>query len=595
MKKSLVLVIGLLAAACSRRVESLVPKQSPLRNPFAWSADGFLPFPSDHYRSDGRLRLPAEVWTSTVVEHAPTLADQALARIASRDGFSPNLPVIFAVPGRIAPGTLPAVTGSTAPSATVRLLDAATGAPVAFEPEIKELEDTSDGIMSIVILLPRARLADATTYLVVVRGLHAATGAPIAPAPVATGGFSAATPAVAATREALGRWVPESERSGLQLAYTFTTGSNLYRPFEQLRADVKLLGERLPAKLRHNGLNKHFFPPMRPGTAYDVFGTFQGWRFVGDDGEIWATPKRHTVKTMISLPASCPPAGCPVVIFGHGLQANKETMFQVAGPLNEAGIAVIGVDGLWHESFPQTMHVINGLTKRYDMFSALVYQHVALQWQVVELLEGDLRTFDLLPAGAPDGKPDFDVTRIGYIGQSLGGIAGVTVMTHEPRIDAGVFNVAGGGFYQMFTRSVLRWAIRIPMFEIDGLSPAEGYTATLFATLSNDFVDPLIAAGRLAADARPKLLQAGIDDGLVPNEASDMLARTLGMHLVKPAPSGKGAELAVDAAAGLDNAFTYAQWGPGPYAPHLALNGEEQALEATAFFKAALNAAPAAR
>lgn len=591
MKKALLLVAVLVLSSCSRRVESLVPAGSPLRNPFAWTADGFLPFPADHYRREGRLQMPADVWSAAVVAKAPANTDAALRRIAARDGFSPNLPVIFSVPGHIAAASLPSITGSTAPAATVRLLDAATGEAVAFETEIREVEDTTDGLMSMVLLLPRKRLADGATYLVVVRGIEDAAGKLVPAAPVAAAGFTGEAPALAATRDALARWVAAADRGAVQLAYTFTIGTNLYKPFEQLHAKVSLLGERFPAKLKHHGLNRHLFPPVRPGTAYDVFGTFQGWRFVSDEGDIWATPRRHAVKTMISLPAACPPGGCPVVIFCHGLQANKETMYQVAGPLNEAGIAVIGVDGMWHESFTQTMHVVNGLAKRYDMFSALIYQHVALQWQLVELLQGDLRGFDLLPAGAPDGKPDFDVTRIGYIGQSLGGISGVTVMAHEPRIDAGVFNVAGGGFYQMFTRSVLKGALRIPMFEIDGLSPAEGYTATLFATLSNDFVDPLIAAGRLAADTRPKLLQAGLDDGLVPNVSSDLLARSLGLRLTQPAPAGKGQDVEVDPAAGLKNGFSYAEWGPGPYAPHLALNGEEQALEATRFFTAALHAA----
>lgn len=588
MKTSLLLVAVLALSACSRRVDSLVPAGSPHRNPFAWAADGLLPFPADHYRREGRLQLPAAVWGEPVVANAPTHVERTLARIAARDGFAPNLPIIFAVPGRVASASLPAITASTAPGAAVRLLDTATGGPVAFEAELRALEDTSDGVMTLVFLLPRARLADGATYLVVVRGLKDAAGAAIAPAPVAAANFAGAAPALQATRDAVVRWVPAAERPALQLAYTFTTASNPHRHFEGLRAKVALLADRFPARLKHNGLNRHYFPPLRPGTAWDVFGTFQGWRFVSDEGEIWNTPRRHAVKTMLSLPETCPAGGCPVVIFCHGLQANKETMYQVAGPLNAQGIAVIGVDGMWHESFPQTMHVVNSLTKRYDIFAALIVQHAVLQWQLVELLAGDLRGFDLLPAGAPDGKPDLDVTRIAYIGQSLGGLTGVTVMTHEPRIAAGVFNVAGGGFYQMFTRSILQSALRIPMFEIDGLSPAQGYAATLLATMAIDFVDPLVAAGRLAADPRPKLLQAGLNDGLVPNEASDLLARSLGLRLTRAAPAGRGEGIAVDPAAGLQNGFSYAEWGPGPYAPHLALNGEEQAFEATRFLSAAL-------
>lgn len=591
LRLALSLLLALFAAACGRRIDALQPPGSPWRNPLAWSAEGFLPFPADAYRQDGRLRLPREVWTDRVVDRAPTLGDDALRRINARDGFSPNLPIVFGVPGRVGAAALPSVTGSTAPEATVRLVDLADGAPVAFEAEQREIDDTADGTATIVLLLPRARLRDGATYLVTVHGLTDDAGRLIAPAPAAAQNFAGDAPALAAVREALARYPAPP---GLQLAYTFTVATNLDAPFVRLHREIGRLAARFPARFDHHGPARHWFPPLKPGTAWDLTGTFDGWRFVGERGEIWPAPRRHAVPLMLSLPERCPPGGCPVVIFCHGLQANKETMYQVAGPLNAAGIAVIGLDGLWHESFPQTQHVVDGLHERYDIFSGLVYQHVAYQWQLVELLNGSLRSLDVLPAGAPDGVPDLDPSHLGYIGQSLGGIAGVTVMAHEPRIDAGIFNVAGGGFYQMFTRSMLRWMIRVPMFDIDGLSPSEGYTATLFATVANDFVDPLVAAGRLAADPRPKLLQAGLDDGLVPNESSDLLARSLGLHLVEPPPPGKADGVPVDPQGRLFEGYSFASWGVGAFAHHLALNSDKQADEAVRFFTAALLAPQAA-
>ena len=244
---------------------------------------------------------------------------------------------------------------------------------------------------------------------------------------------------------------------------------------------------------------------------------------------------------------------------------------------------------MWHEHFTESMHVVNGMSRRYDMFSGLVYQHVALQWQLVKLIQGNLKTLDLLPAGG-DGVPDLDTTRIGFIGQSLGGISGVSVTAFEPAINAAIFNVAGGGFYQMFTRSVLRDMIRVPLFDIAGLSPAQGYAATFFGSMGNDFVDPLLTAGKLIGDKRPIMLQVGLDDGLVPNSSSDLLARTLGLHLVEPAYPGKARGIPIETGK-LDHGYTYSDWGFPPYLRHLVLAGDKQEEQAVAFFSETLRPA----
>jgi hypothetical protein len=545
-----------------------------------------LPLPSDFFVVDGRLSAEPKLWTEPVVARAPTLTQAALARIGARDGFSPNLPVVFAVPGAVAAAALPSAQESTSPASPIRLIDLVTKLPVPFEPELTALDDTSDGTITMVVLIPERRLTDGRAYLVVVSGLTDAAGAVIRRAPAAEKGWTDPAPAVRAVQSALSGLVAPDLQAKVQLAFTFTTGTNLYAPFEDLKAKVDLLAAKIPSKFTHAPPSRTSMMPGPAGTHWYVNGTFNGWRFVGERGEIWPQPEKHKVLTLISLPERCPPGGCPVVIFCHGLQAFKETMAQVAGPLNARGIAVIGVDGLWHEKFTNSFHVVSELKKRYDIFSGLVYQHVAYQWQLVRLIEGDLKTFDVLPAGG-DGVPDLDTTRIGFIGQSLGGISGVSVMAFEPDIDAAIFNVAGGGFYQMFTKSMLKSVIGVPLFDIAGLSPAQGYAATFMGSMANDFVDPLLTAGKLIDDPRPKMLQVGLDDGLVPNEASDTLARTLNLHLVEAPYPGKARGVPVQAGV-LVGGYSYSDWGWGPYLRHVTLNGEKQAQQAAEFFAATL-------
>jgi hypothetical protein len=237
--------------------------------------------------------------------------------------------------------------------------------------------------------------------------------------------------------------------------------------------------------------------------------------------------------------------------------------------------------------------VTDGIRKRYDMFSGLIYQHVALQWEVIQLVQTDLRKLDVLPFGAPDGIPDVDAEHIGYIGQSLGGIAGVSVMAFEPAIDGAIFNVTGGGMYNLFSKSMLKTMLRVPILEIPGLDPIDGFKASAFASMANDYIEPLQTAGRLINDPRPKLLQVGLDDGLVPNEASDTLARTLHLEYIGAPVPGKAVGVPVRTDDRLIGGYTFASWGFGRFAHHLALNSEKQVQETVRFFGEVLQ--PAAR
>ncbi len=575
----------LLLVGCGRPAPTVIPADPAHRNPLAWGEDGFFPVPSDVYRTNGRLQLDAAVWGERVLAKAPTFADTALQRLAQRDGFAPNLPILALVPARVDSASV-RITDFGLSDSAVRLLREVDGAPVPITVETLPLDGGDAG--TLLIVNPMMRLADGTRYLVLVRGVRNEAGAPVPPAAAVAGRFAGNDENVQAVGEAVTRLAPAAD--DLQLAFLFTTGSRYGEEFRALKRDVDTLARARPFTLMTAGPSKHRFPWWPAGTAWDVIGTFDGWRFVDEHGRILDRPTPYKVSVQLSLPEECPAGGCPVVIFCHGFQASKETMNQVAGPLNRVGIAVIGVDGLWHESFLRTMHVMREIRKHYDVFAGLIYQHVALQWQLRHLVTGDLADLDVLPVrtfGADgDGVPDLDVTRIGFVGQSLGGISGVTAFAYEPEFDAAIFNVAGGGFYAMFGDSMLRGALRIPMFDdIDGLSSWEGAAATAFASYAVDFVDPLLTAGVLRDDPRPRFLQVGLGDGLVPNTASDLLARSLGMTRITEAPADRAWNLPVQADAPWQNIYSYTEFGGLGYLPHLALNGEAQQAEVVRFFR----------
>jgi pimeloyl-ACP methyl ester carboxylesterase len=265
-----------------------------------------------------------------------------------------------------------------------------------------------------------------------------------------------------------------------------------------------------------------------------------------------------------------PPEGWPVVIFYHGITRNRLDMFALTEPLNNAGYAVIAID--------QPLHGIAAAEIDFETITpeelgAILAANPTALFRVPGVPE---RTFDLdlqnnaTGAAGPDGNidasgthfinlanglvsrdnlrqaavdlvaltrsipaididgdelPDFDGSRVHFIGQSLGGIAGTTFLSVEDSIATATLGVAGGVVSDLLLDS-FSFGPRIEAGLIgNGLVPNTSLYNNFIRDLQNivDAGDPISHAARAAGNSAIHFIQVD-GDAVVPNSASNRLA-----------------------------------------------------------------------
>jgi dienelactone hydrolase len=207
--------------------------------------------------------------------------------------------------------------------------------------------------------------------------------------------------------------------------------------------------------------------------------------------------RRSVVKVpvLVTLPnansgRTRPAAGWPVVIFQHGVTRSRCDMLAISATMAQAGFAVVAIDQPLHGATP------DGATDTCRPF------HIGST--PFAQLGARERTFDVdlvsntTGAAGPDGRvdasgthsinlaslltsrdnlrqaeadlsvvaasvpsmdidnntvPDFDGSRIAFVGQSLGAIVGVPFLALEPTVNVAVLSVPGGGIANLLNGS----------------------------------------------------------------------------------------------------------------------------------------------
>lgn len=362
-------------------------------------------------------------------------------------------------------------------------------------------------------------------------------------------------------------------------------------------------------------------------------------------------PSEGAANTLTALyfePAGAMPEnGWPVVVFGHGLGATKESVFAAAPGLLASGIAVIAIDWPLHGTPGAPPAVPNGTNGRGVLdptidvtelpacaaaqFPDFTEQDdraafggdedgVAEAACYIPFLSADLTaTRDTIRQGLLDVQEitamlgfcsdnacdneafggaasiDVDGGRIGYIGQSLGGILGASVASLNPDIQAAVLNVAAVDWVEIFENSQT-FGVVCPL--INALSDTGVFVNTprediacepgnidpttwntdpgyiQFAFIANwvlESADGVSFAPRLTSDTAPPVLLQEVDGDLViDNSATAILGGILGVDAVMantgaPAPTmgvtdggGPGESvLYIDYESGSSNAYAH--------------------------------------
>jgi hypothetical protein len=214
--------------------------------------------------------------------------------------------------------------------------------------------------------------------------------------------------------------------------------------------------------------------------SFDSASYLNAAKYIPATGTLTGQPKVQGTEKLIFqlfLPSGTKPAGgWPVAIFGHGFTDSMYgAPWTVASTFASRGIATLSIQVVGHGGGAQgTVEVTaapgqarvtlpaggrgidqdgNGAIDSTEGVNAAppytvlgnrdgLRQTVADIMQLVSMVEGGVDVDG-------DGTVDLDKNRIYYSGQSFGGIYGTILLGVEPRIKAGVPNVAGGSITEV--------------------------------------------------------------------------------------------------------------------------------------------------
>ncbi len=529
------------------------------------------PYPSDFHRvadatSATGFRLALRGAARPVTAKGETADPHDVVEV---DGASLVPTITAGLAGDIVHDGLPGVLDdpplSARPDSGTVILDTSTGMLV---PHYADVVDAQDGTHTPITLRPFSPLSPRTRYVVAIQGAHLAADAgsatpPLAPAPEGfrrlRDGATAADPSLAALA---GRFDAEVfaplaaagvARNRLQLAWDFTTGST-----EQPVADMLRVRELTIAWLAANE------PQVKVVATRDGTGTFAkifdlevtaplfldragpGGRLVHDGAGHVIQNGTTTFTVVVVLPTAIRDGTAPgrVLAYGHGFFGNTDELESDAAHqiADHAGAVLFGTNwwGMSKEDLALVADTVTSHPEHFGDFAERVHQAMANWLVAIAAMRGPVTKLPELRR--PSQQPFYDPSFVGYFGASMGHILGGTLagLADFPRI---VLNVGGGGFTHIMPRSLNFGPFGILLgVEFPDRLVAQSFAAMMQRPL--DRIDPISYApyvlaaplpGNMVSDRRV-LMQIGIGDPAVPNLASFLHARALGVAQAMPAP-----------------------------------------------------------
>lgn len=487
----------------------------------------------------------------------------------SPDGFSPLGALVVELSEAPAEGSLPATPAeSLDPFATVGLFDIDPDSPgyrkrVPFQLHVRSVRTESTPFQHALVIFPSIPFAPEGKYgLVVTRRALGDAGQPYDPSsftvaalgdPVAgeNAAIAEVRPLIEDVMAAVSTVSPPLFAHDVALVTRFTVRSNQDFPITPLTMKQQVL-ELPPPSFE--------VTDVRPGSgdvAAIMTGTWEApeWR----DGDTISRDQEgrpvivgtKQVPFVLPIPNVAESQPVPIVMHQHGNpgSAEVETPRQAETYLAASGFAVIGFsDTITREVGADIEAQITAILSAGLLSGELPdywIQATGEQLSMLRLIE-QLGSVDVVPLGAPDGEPDLDVTApLTYVGISEGANKGQALVPYAPEIRAAAL-VAGGArlgeilFFQdvvgpdgVSTRNldILNELLAPNALPLDlfvggallqlAFDPQDPHNHVAFM-----YDNPLEVAGTLRKPS--VLVQEGIADLLVPNNASRSLAYTLG-------------------------------------------------------------------
>lgn len=543
------LVLALVAGGCALAPTTRTPSvvgAPPRPCAVAAARSCALPFPSDEFTvadpttpTGRRVEIPDELFPASVLRMlGPGTTPSQAAQGA--DGFSAVTPIMFEFAEPVLPASLPADGGDV-----LAVFDLTTGERVPIRAEVPVEVIRHGAPDTIVSAWPLTRFEFGHTYIARISdALRTHTGAP---APAAAGLARGSDPHVASLRDDLrrvegDRWDGDAWDS-VRSATRFTVRSE-----SNATSELDLMVQ-VVRSTDHPLRGVEVAPPVLiPDAAAVVTGEVRIDDFRDEHGVARAANgARDTwVRFVMVLPRhAAGPKGAPVVIYGHGLTAAKETMLFTAATNARAGLATIGIDVPNHGDRQAgqggyLLDIANSaqLGRLASMPLQGVVDHVSLLMAVQDHLgQLELTVPAWLDRPSSPAVP-LDTETILYEGTSMGGVLGAAFVALAPEIDGAFLQVAGSGIADTIFHSVL-WILFMGVVP-PGVSAGDAYALMGGATMLLDHADNTNLLGRIQARGTPVFLAYGVGDGIVRNEMTDRMISLLDLPLVGEQLTGIG-------------------------------------------------------
>jgi hypothetical protein len=487
------------------------------------------------------------------------------ARFNGRTGFSPASQIFTAFPVAVDGSPLVSwkdIAASLTDASPTVLVDMSTGARVAHW---AELDANTDATMfpedQALYIRPAVRLKGGTRYAVAIRTTLKAVGGGALPVPE---GFAAIRDGSATTHARLEAVRPRYAEIFAALAQVGVARGDLVVAWDFVTAtDDDVTGDMLAARdaaLAAMGplganLTVHVTANDAPdpddariarriqfdyGTPDLLAGDGRQGLNRGPDGKpvVMGTLTAHGAALI--PPCATAATKVPILIFGHGFfgglaEGQGEYLRRVSRDL-----CVVVLSGEWRGmTTPDLAFAAKALNDANNIpfFGQLIVQGIVDFIALEQLARGALAA-NVLVDGT--GASVVDPTKIYFLGISQGHILGSTFAAYDPFITrAALFN-GGGDWGMLFERST-KW---LTFRTILGGAYDGNLTLVLMQQLLQfglDYTDPIEVAPRVLANPLPgspakQLLHImGKGDSAVPNLASELQARTIGLPLLGPA------------------------------------------------------------
>ena len=556
--------------------------------------DCATPFPSSFYEvadsatpTGVHVSVAPNVWPST----ATNIAFRG-EQVNGRDGFSPATPFIVYFKAGVDPAKLPTdadLTAALTESSTVQIINLGTNERVPLFAELDAAAVPSLGDRQALIIHPMARLAGSAHYAIVLRDLRDPAGNDLTPPGFRAlrdkGALSKSLEPLKTNYEALfaalaAAGVPRDH--SLTLAWDVHTESDVSST-QHLYGMVSTSLGWLDDGGGHYDITAVNDSASDPNLWREVVGTFHVPSFLTSDDPTAtlnldamgqpAVRATGTAPFVVHIPQCALTATkpLPVIVFGHGLfgtAQNELSSDYQKSVAQKLCMIQIGTDWIGLASYDFStvaQNVIADLNQFPIVSDRLQQAHVNAQ-TLVRLFLKQMKNDAMLQVA---GHPITDGSEIYYYGISDGGIQGGTFMALSRDVTRGVLNVPGCDWNLMMMRSHDFQGLKT---FLNSVYPDYLDQQILIAALQSywDYTDPITFAPQVVANPLPStpakhiLVQEAINDAEVPNLATRILVRALGI----PGTNLEQPVYAVDVmAAPLDSAYTQWDIHPTPVPP----------------------------